>query len=393
MKITKIECIPITFPYKKLHVYSGVSKMASEIVIVKMHTDEDIIGIAETGSTVLVYQGETPESIMAVINSLFGPKILIGEDPFNIEKIVAKMDLAAKYNNQAKEVIDFALHDIIGKKLGVPLYKYLGGLCVEKMPLGWVVGGSSPEETAATAVKAVEAGYHHSIKLKVAYGTVEEDLANLEAIRKAVGNDIRLSIDVNGGWNYYQALENLKKMEKYNLVWAEQPVPWWDVNGLARLRRKVNTPIFADESAGELKHVLELIEKDAVDGLFIKVAKAGGILKSRKWVDIAKAAGLPVICGCMTGSQIEAAAQAHFLFANEWMSHIEQENIGSLYRHQVFDTVTTPLKDDLAIAGTGPRYQGGYMYPPEGIGLGVELNEELVSKLQTPGKSPTVIGE
>jgi L-alanine-DL-glutamate epimerase-like enolase superfamily enzyme len=391
MKITKIECTPITFGYKKLHVYSGVSRSVSEIVIVKVHTDEGITGIAETGSTVLVYQGETPESIMGVINGLFGPKILIGEDPFNIEKIVAKMDVAAKYNNQAKEVIDFALHDIIGKALGVPLYKYLGGLSVEKMRLGWVVGGSSPEDTAATAVQAKEAGYGYSIKLKVAYGTVEEDLASLEAIREAVGDDVRLSIDVNGGWNYYEALENLKKMEKFNLVWAEQPVPWWDVNGLARLRRKVGTPIFADESAAELKHVLELIEKDAVDGLFLKVAKAGGIVKSRKWVDIAKAAGLPVICGCMTGSQIEAAAQAHFLFANEWMSHIEQENIGSLYRHQVFDTITTPLEDDLAMPGGGPKYKDGYMYPPEGIGLGVELNEELVEKLRTPGKSPTVI--
>ncbi len=93
----------------------------------------------------------------------------------------------------------------------------------------------------------------------------------------------------------------------------------------------------------------------------------------------------------MTGSMIEAAAQAHLLFSNEWMSHIEQENIGPLYRHDVMDTVNTSIKDDLST--TMLRYENGYEYPPEGVGLGVELNEKVISKLQTPGKSPTVIGK
>ena len=72
---------------------------------------------------------------MHLVNNVFGPRILLGENPFNIEKIVAKMDYAVKYNNQAKAVIDFALHDIIGKQLGVPVYNLLGGLSQEKIPL------------------------------------------------------------------------------------------------------------------------------------------------------------------------------------------------------------------------------------------------------------------
>ncbi len=178
-------------------------------------------------------------------------------------------------------------------------------------------------------------------------------------------------------------------MEKYDIALAEQPLPWWDVDGLARLRRKVNIPIFPDESATELKHLLEIIDKDAADGLFIKVAKAGGILRAKKWVSIAKAAGLSVSCGCMTGSGFEAAAQAHFLISDEWTAQFVQENTGPLTIYNILDTVSVDIKDDLA--KTLPRYENGYMWVPEGPGLGMELNEDAVSRYITPGKKPVIV--
>ena len=178
-------------------------------------------------------------------------------------------------------------------------------------------------------------------------------------------------------------------MEKSDVALAEQPLPWWDVDGLARLRRKVNVPIFPDESATELKHLLEIIDKDAADGLFIKVAKAGGILRARKWVAIAKAAGLSVSCGCMTGSGFEAATQAHFLISDEWTSRFVQENTGPLTIYSILDTVNVDIKNDLA--KTLPRYENGFMWVPEGPGLGMELNEDAVAQCITPGKQPVVV--
>jgi L-alanine-DL-glutamate epimerase-like enolase superfamily enzyme len=198
-------------------------------------------------------------------------------------------------------------------------------------------------------------------------------------------------IDSNGSWNYYQALRILKELEKYDVAVAEQPLPWWDVDGLARLRRKVNVPIFPDESATELKHLIEIIEKDAADGLFIKVAKAGGITRAKKWVSIARAAGLSVSCGCMTGSGFEAAAQAHFLISDDWTSHFVQENTGPLTVYNVLDTVSVDIKDDYAVKL--PRYEDGFMWVPEGPGLGMELNEEVVAKCITPGKKSIVVGK
>jgi L-alanine-DL-glutamate epimerase-like enolase superfamily enzyme len=136
---------------------------------------------------------------------------------------------------------------------------------------------------------------------------------------------------------------------------------------------------------------MEIVQKNAADGFFIKIPKAGGLLKSQKWVSVAKAAGLPVVCGCMMGSGLEAAAYTHLLVSDEWMSKLVHENIGPLHIHDVFDTVSTPIHNDIAL--NVPRYEQGYLYPPEGIGLGITLNEAILPKLSTPGKGPTLIGK
>jgi L-alanine-DL-glutamate epimerase-like enolase superfamily enzyme len=303
---------------------------------------------------------------------------------------VARMDKAAKVNHQSKAVIDYALHDIMGKALGVPVYKLLGGLANEKIALAFVMSSGTAEEVGAEGKALVKAGFK-GLKLKVGARTPDEDIEMVGALRAAVGNNIKVMIDTNGGWLYHQALYVLQRVAKYDIFVAEQPVPWWDIESLARLRRKVDVPIFPDESAAELNDLIKIIKLDAADGFFLKVPKAGGILKSQKWVAIAQAANLPVMCGCMVNSGLGAAVEAHFLAATAWTGKIEQEAIGPLNLYNIPDTVTTPLKNDLAVKV--PRYEKGFLYPPEGPGLGVELNEAAVKKLATPGKSPTSIGK
>jgi L-alanine-DL-glutamate epimerase-like enolase superfamily enzyme len=390
MKITKIECIPVSLKFAKPMKMGGGTAECADAVVVKIHTDEGITGICETGDTSPWYMGESQDSIMHNINKVYGPQVLLGEDPFNIERIVARMDKAAKVNNQSKAVIDYCLHDIMGKALGVPVYKLLGGLSNEKIPLAFVMSSGTVEEVGAEGKTLVKAGFK-ALKLKVGAKTIEEDVEMLGALRQAVGPDIKIMTDTNGGWHYFQALRFLKKAAKYDLFLCEQPIPWWDIDGLARLRRKVDVPIFADESAAELNDLHKLLQRDAVDGFFLKVPKAGGIHKSQKWVNIAQSVGLMVMCGCMIDSGLGAAANAHFLAATEWMGKIEQEAIGPLNLYNMPDTVTNPPKDDLAVNIL--RYENGYLYPPDGPGLGVELNEAAVKKFATPGKSPTVIGK
>ncbi len=388
MKITQIECFPVSLKFAKPMIMSWGAEYASDVVVVKIHTDAGVTGICETGGTSSWYMGESQDSIMHNINAVFGSQILLGEDPFKIEKIVARMDRSVKGNNQARAVIDYALHDLKGKALGVPVYELLGGLSNEKIPLCFVMSSDTPEIVAAEGKRLAAAGYK-SFKLKVGLRSAEEDADLVGALRAAVGSQSKIMIDANGGWHYNQALDTLKKMEKHNIFMVEQPVPRWDFAGLARLRKKINIPICADESAVELNDLIKLIQMEAVDGFFLKVPKAGGILKSQKWVSVAQAADLIVMCGCMINSGIGAAVEAHFLAATEWMGRSEQESIGPLNLYNRADTVNPPIKDDLAVVV--PRYQDGYLYPPQGPGLGVELNQEVMVKLITPGKKPTVI--
>ena len=389
MRISKIECIPVTSKFSQPFPMGGGIELGSASVILKLHTDEGLIGIADSGGTSAWYRGESQDSMMSVINNIFAP-FLLGEDPFNIEKIVARMDHAARDNQQAKSIVDYALHDIKGKALGVPVYQLLGGLTTDKVPLGYVLPGAETKVVVSMAKKALDAGFR-VLKLKVGAGGEELDIENVSALRELGGDDIEIFIDANGGWHYYQALMTLRKLEKYSLAMVEQPVPWWDIDGMARLRAKVGIPVFADEAAIELKNLMEIIAKNAADGFFLKIPKAGGLLKSQKWVAIAKAAGLPVVCGCMMGSGLEAAAYTHLLVANEWMSKMVHENLGPLHIHDVFETVSQPIKNDVALEV--PRYENGFLYPTTTPGIGVELNEPAIAELMTPGKSPTAVSK
>ena len=234
MKITKVECIPVSMPFAKPIVMSGGPAKCADAVVLKIHTDEGVTGVAETGDTSLWYMGESQDSIMSNLVNVFVPQILIGEDPFNIEKIVARMDKAARANNQSKAVVDYALHDLMGRALGVPMYKLLGGLSNPKIALAFVMSSGTPEQVGAEAKKLVKAGFK-GLKLKVGARTPDEDIELVGALRAAVGNKIKIMIDANGGWVYHQALYVLQRVAKYDVYVAEQPVPWWDIDGLAMM--------------------------------------------------------------------------------------------------------------------------------------------------------------
>ncbi len=291
------------------------------------------------------------------------------------------MDLLVRDNHHAKSMVDAALHDIKGKALGVPVYQLLGGKSVDAIDLGFVLMAGAPDQVVAEAQKALNHGFK-LIKLKMS-PDYESGLRGARAVREALGDKARIMMDVNGMWTYDVALAALRRMEKegVNLELIEQPLPYWDIEGMARLRGKVETPIFADESAKELQHLKEIIERRAADGLFLKVQKAGGLLKSQRWLTMARMAGMPVMCGCMPGSGLEASPAAHLLIADQWASQFVQENCGPLTVHDVFE-IEGPVENELAL--NCPRYKNGQMFAPEGPGLGIELNEDFIASHLTP---------
>ncbi len=159
MKITKVECIPVSMPLKKPLRLPNVTITKLDTLLLRLHTDIGLVGIAESGDTSSWYRGESQASMVAMICDIFAPRILLGEDPRNIEKIVGAMDTLARDNNQAKALVDCALHDLKGKALGVPVYQLLGGRTRESAPLGWVLSAGEPAKVAEAALAAREAGF------------------------------------------------------------------------------------------------------------------------------------------------------------------------------------------------------------------------------------------
>ncbi len=376
MKITKVEAIPCSIPRKE-------GGMGSNVVLVKIYTDEGIIGAADGGTC-----GQ--DAVMLAIKSW--KPFLIGADPMDIGLIMNRLSRSFSRNATAIGTVDFALHDIVGKALNMPVYQLLGGKACEKLAIGMMISHGTPEERAAQAEEVVAAGIRNIVcKVGPGWGTatVFDDVANLRAIRKAVGDEVYLGVDANGGLDYTTALDLCLRLEEFNLYKVEQPIPTWDVDGLARLRKKLRTPVWAHESAIEISGLLECIKKDATDGVCIKVVWTGGIIKSRQWAAIAEAANLAISCGSMVGSGYEAAAQAHFLAADPWMTKFAHANLGPPLLHGQWDTTNPPITTDLS--KNPPVYKDGYFYAPDGPGLGLELNEKIIPKLITKGMSPMAI--
>lgn len=388
MRITKVECIPISTPMKKPMVMPNTRITRIDSLLLKIHTDAGIVGVADSGDTSSWYRGEMQGTMVAMIAEVIAPKILLGEDPRNIQKIVGRMDLLVRDNNQAKATVDFALHDLKGKAMGVPVYQLLGGRSAEAAEMGWVLSAGAPDKVVAEAHEALSHGFK-LLKMKTGHGTLDDDIDMVAAVRKAVGDRVRLSIDANGFWNYEQALRTIRVLDRFDLELIEQPLPHWDIEGMARLRQQVRTPIYADESAQELHHIREIIERRAADGLFIKTQKAGGLLKSQRWLTLARLSGLPVMCGCMIGSGLETSPAAHLWVSDQWAAQYLNESTGPLTIHGVWSTDDIPPGADLAL--NPPRMHQARLYPNEGPGFGIDLNEDFVERNRTPGVAPRTI--
>jgi L-alanine-DL-glutamate epimerase-like enolase superfamily enzyme len=218
------------------------------------------------------------------------------------------MDTIVEGNPAAKAAVDMALHDVLGKTVGKPLFMLIGGYRTEVIT-DITLGIKSAKEMASDAAKAVGKGFR---ALKVKLGTdPAEDVERVRAIREAAGDDVQMRVDANQGWTVKQAIDALNKIEKFKIQFAEQPVSAEDVKGLREVRRNSPVPIMADESVHSPRDALQLIRAEAVDLINIKLMKCGGILNGRKIAEVAEAADVPCMIGCMSESEIGIAAAAH----------------------------------------------------------------------------------
>ncbi|RJS82350.1 dipeptide epimerase [Candidatus Bathyarchaeota archaeon] len=357
--IQQIEIYRVNLAYKEPFRIAPGASTESRNIIVKILTDYDVVGWGEASPSERV-TGETPETVVRVLGKI-APRLL-GKCPLRIEQDVELMDSLVKGNPSAKAAIDIALHDILGKTARKPLFMLMGGYRTEVLT-DITLSIKSPKEMARDAVKAVKKGFK-ALKVKVGVNPTE-DLERIKRIREAVGENIELRIDANQGWTPKQAVEVLNKMEKFNIEFAEQPVPAEDLKGLIEVKRNSPIPVMADESVHSPEDALRLIQAEAVDLINIKLMKSGGILKGRKIAAIAEAAGIPCMIGCMGESDIGIAAGTHLAAA--------VKNI------QYADLDSNLLQKDKLVKKGGIKVKNSMRIFPKQNGLGIKVDDKRLS--------------
>lgn len=364
VKIKRVETIAIKIPYKKGYKTSLGTKIVQANVLVKIYTDDEIVGVGEC-APYPSFSGDTYETAKVVIDRYLAP-VILDEDPFDLERLSTKMESTLPHHQFAKAAIDIALYDIVGKALKVPVYKLLGGLFRDRIPASAGIGIGPPEEVREGAEHAVNEGYR-TLKVKIGRG-VREDVETVKAIRKTVGDGVKIRVDANQAYNPRTAIKIIQKMEEYDLELVEQPVKGWDIEGLARVARAVDTPIAADESVMLFNAALDVIRRNAADILCLKVGKLGGLGNVRKAAVIADAADIQCWVGTMMESGVGTSANIHFVAATK---NIEIASEG-------VRPPTHLLKDDVVKDFIKMKNGLVEVSSVERPGLGIELDEDKV---------------
>lgn len=348
MKIVDVKVFLAELEYIEPFTIALGTSTISRNIVVKILTDEGIVGWGEASPSRKI-TGETVESTIYAVKNYFKP-ILVGKDPICINDIFKEIDQSIEGHSSAKAAVDMALYDIAGKSFNLPLNKLLGS-SRNTIVTDITIGIKSPSEMAKSAVKFVNRGFR-SLKIKVGIDPLE-DIERVKAVRNAVGEKVTIRVDANQGWTPKQAVKTIKAIEKYDVELVEQPVPWWDLDGMGFVRENVNTPIAADESIHNSFDALRLVKNKAADIINIKLMKCGGVHEALKIASIAAAADVELMIGCMGESTLGITGAAHFTAANESITYVDLDSDLLLKNNLVVDGGVT-IKKDVRSLPTSP---------------------------------------
>jgi L-alanine-DL-glutamate epimerase-like enolase superfamily enzyme len=374
MIITKVVVFPVTMAFPAPYRAAHLTKPALANVIIKVHTDEGIVGLGEA-----TMPGRCRQEITAWVLANEMAPVILGENPLHIERII--LDRLGGMENpwlNALAAIDIALWDIAGKFYDQPLHALLGGATRRVITLAHTLPMRSPEEQAAHAAELKALGYG-MLTLKIGRDPAE-DLQCVRAVKNAVG-ELPVEVDCNEHYSSDTALKYLRQMESL-VVNIEQPLPRWDLLGAAELARALDTPIIADQCIRTAHDVALVAKLRAADVICLKLGTMGGITLVRKALAVAESHGLPCTMGSAHPFGIGAAALHHFAAAH---AHVRIPlGYGSPLEDLADDLVTHPIEVNSGTIAVG-----------DGPGLGVEIDDaklyKFVNRVATLEHSPTVV--
>ncbi len=353
MKITHIEAwrvdMRLSEPYTIA--YETVDSVAN--VFLRVDTDSDITGFGCAAPDLHV-TGETPKSVLEVTELMIRP-VLEGADPLRIALLLVRLKDHLHSHPSAMAMADIALHDILGKVAGLPVYKLLGGYR-DRMLTSVTIGIMPVDDAVKKAMEHVGNGFR-SLKIKGG-ADMEEDIKRVILIRKAVGERIELRFDANQGYSVGESIRFVEATRKAKLELIEQPTPKGKPDLLGSVTRRVPIPVMADESLMSLRDAFRLAKGDVVDMANVKLMKVGGIAEAIQINAVARAARLEIMVGCMDEAELGIAAGLHFALARPNVAYADLDGHLGLLGDPSRGAVT--IRD-------------GVLYPTDKPGLGFNL--------------------
>ncbi|GGH73776.1 o-succinylbenzoate synthase [Pullulanibacillus pueri] len=355
MKISTLDTYRLSVPLSKPFKTALRTVYTAETVVVKLVCDNGYVGWGEAPPTVVI-TGDSMSSIDSAIQEVIKP-LLIGRSLLNSEALFYDLEKALVHNVSAKAAVDMAIYDCLAQNAEMPLYQYLGGYQSE-VATDFTVSVNEPEEMGEDAVRYVNEGFS-VLKVKVGKDHIKKDIERIKEIRARVGQDIRIRLDANQGWEVKEAVSAIRKIEDMGLdiELVEQPVTALDIVGLKQVTEAVETPIMADESVFSPLQAFEVLKLRAADMINIKLMKAGGIYNAQKINHLAEVCGVKCMVGSMIETKLGITAAAHFAAS--------KKNIVSYD----FDAPLMLSRDPIQ---GGVVYEGHRIKMPGAPGLGIQ---------------------
>jgi muconate cycloisomerase len=366
LAIAAIRSTIVDVPTVRRHKLSSLSVTAQSYVIVELRLANGVEGVGEAATLGGPrWSEESVESIKATIDAYLAPALL-GERADRFEAAGARMDAAARRNNAAKAAVETALFDAVGKTLGVSAGLLLGGAVRDRVPVLWTLASGDPGQEIEEAERKLAARLHDTFKVKIGAQSPEADLARLRRLAGALEGRASLIVDANQAWDETTAARSLPVLAELGVRLVEQPLPAWNIPGMARLRGRSAVPLMADECVFSAHDMLAVASAAAADVVSLKLVKHGGLLNTRKVAAVAEAAGIGLYGGCLLESSIGAAAHLQ-VFASLRELAWGCEHFGPQILTD--DLVTEPL-----------RFEDFHVRLPTGPGIGVTLDNDKLRR-------------
>lgn len=362
MKITAVEAIPYAISYAKPLKFASGEVHVAEHVLVRVHTDDGVVGIADAPPRPFTY-GETQAGVVAVIDSIFAPAV-VGLGLMEREQIQARLQRTVG-NPVAKAAIDMAVWDAMGRTLGFQVSELLGGYS-DRMRVSHMLGFDSPPAMVAEAERMRDNYGITTFKVKVGRRPHTLDTAVVRALREGLGDEVELYVDGNRGWSASESARAMREMSDLGLTFAEELCPADDVLGRRWLVQQLDVPFIADESVPTAADVTREVLGGSATAVSIKTSRTG-FTHSRRVHHLAEGLGLEVVMGNQIDGQLGSLCTVAFGAAFELTSRRAGEL--SNFLDMSDDLLTEPLE-----------IRDGELTLRPGAGLGVEIDPDKLAR-------------